>query len=153
VSFGRPSMFWVGVLTFLCLLGVFSALAGTVSTIDVSVQPEIVRHIVGFAKVFFTVTPIAIAVGYARHFFGYGRAFLWAKRHDQEIQYSITWMLETITKFEGVVLTATTFINEIVVHLPQEQKATAAATIAGLWALIEFIFSEFKRTLQPLKTK
>lgn len=147
MSFGKPSMFWVGVLTFLCLLSVFSAMAGAVATIDVSGQPEIIEYIIGFAKVFFIATPIAIAVGYARHFFGYGRAFLWAKRHDQKIQYSITLMLETITRFEGVVLTVTTFINEMVMRLPPEQQATAAATTAGLWALIEFIFSEFKRTL------
>ncbi len=32
-------------------------------------------------------------------------------------------------------------------------SATAAATTAALWALIVFIFSEFKRTLRPLETK
>ena len=128
-------------------------MAGAVATVDVSDQPEVTGYIMVFAKVFFMVTPIAIAVGYARHFFGYGRAFLWAKRNGQKIQYSVTWMLETITRFEGVVLTVTAFINEVVMQLPPEQQATAAATTASLWALIEFIFSEFKRTLQPLKTK
>lgn len=153
MSLGKPPMFWVGVLTFLCLLGVFSAVAGAIATIDVSRQPEIIKHIVGFAKMFFMATPIAIVVGYARNFFGYGRAFLWAKRNDQEIQYSVTWMLETIARFEGVVLTATAFVNEIAMRLPPEQQATVAATTAGLWALIEFISSEFKRTLHPLITK
>jgi FAD/FMN-containing dehydrogenase len=151
VSSEEPSKFWSGVLAFLCILGVTSGLAAAVVQIDVSGQPDFIVYIVEAVKAVLISTPVALAFGYARNIFGYGNALLKAIRRKEELSYSATWMLQTLTRFEGVVVTATTFIDLVVMSLPPEQKAIAAAATASLWALIEFIFSEAKSFLETLK--
>lgn len=150
VSSEKPSRFWIGVLAFLCILGVTSGLAAAVVQIDVSGQPDFIVYVVEAVKAVLISTPVAVAFGYGRNIFGFGNALLKAMRKEEDIQYSVIWMLQTLTRFEGVVVTATTFINQVVVNLPPEQKAIAAAATASLWALIEFIFSEAKGFLQAL---
>lgn len=144
MSSEKPSAFWIGILAFLCILGISSVAAAGVVQIDVTGQPDFIVYIVEAVKAVLISTPVAVAFGYGRNIFGFGNALLKARRKEKEIQYSVTWMLQTLTRFEGVVVTATTFLDQVVMNLPPEQKAIAAAATASLWALIEFIFSEAK---------
>lgn len=150
MSSEKPSTFWIGILVFLCLLGVSSAAAAAIMQVDLTGQPEVIVYLVSGVQAVLISSPVAVAFGYARNVFGFGNAVLRAMRKDQDLQYSVTWMLQTIIRFEGVVVTATTFLDLVVLNLPPEQKVIAASVTASLWALIEFIFSKGKGFLQAL---
>lgn len=47
------------------------------------------------------------------------------------------YMLQTLTRFKGVVVEGMTFIDTVVMNLPPEQKAIAATVTASLWLILE----------------
>lgn len=59
-------------------------------------------------------------------------------------------MLQTLTRFEGVVVGGMTFIDTVVTNLPPEQKAIAATATAALWLIIEWVFSEAKSLITTI---
>jgi hypothetical protein len=140
----RPPILWLGLFVVVLIAGVTTAAATVIVQIDVSQADPLTQQVVSAVTVLVVSQPGALILGYLRHIFGYGNAFLRAYRKKEEIEYSATYMLQTLTRFEGVTLGAMTFIDQIVMNLPPEQKIIAATATSSLWLLIEWIFSEAK---------
>lgn len=146
----KPNMLILAVLVVIAVFTVLAGAAEMIDSCDVTMWPTPIVDILVACKWVLVATPIAIAIGFGRNLVGYGMKWLRVKRtnNGENVTYSMTWMTETMVKFEGFIVVVTPFINGIILNLPEEQKALAMAATGGLFALIDMLLSEIKRVMK-----
>lgn len=144
----KPNTLIIAILIMLALFTVFETCAALLAMIDTTGMPASVAKVVEAFKFIFAAAPFAIAIGFGRSFTGYAINWLRAKRKEEPTaDYSIKWLGETITKFEGWIVLVTPFVNVILLNLPLEHKAIGMAVSGAAFALLEMLLSEIKNVI------
>ena len=148
----KPNMLFIALIVVAIALAVTTVISVHLSSIDTSEIPTELVFIVEGAQYVFLTIEVAIGTGYLRNISGFIVKLLKVKRKKsvEKVDYSFTWMVETIGKFEGVLLTATPFVEMLV---PPGYKKTAMLALAGLFALIDIIYSETKALMAEVQKK
>lgn len=148
----KPNNLIIAIIIMLALFVVLEGCAVLIGTIDTGGYPASVAAIIETFKFIFAAAPFAIAIGFGRNLTGYAINWLRAKRKEEEtVDYSIKWLAETVTKFEGWIVLATPFVNVILLNLPIEHKALGMAVSGAGLALIDMLFSEIKKVIAHFK--
>lgn len=146
----KPNMLVVALIVVFVALGATTIISNYLATVDTSGFPDGIVYFVEGAQYVLLSVEVAFLVGYSRNISGFIVKKLTAERKKsvEKVDYSFTWMLETVGKFEGVLISATPFIEMFVP--PGNQKAAMLA-LAGLFALIDIIYSETKALMAEVK--
>ena len=142
----------IAIVIILALFIVLEACAVLIGTINTEGMPAALVAIIEACKFIFAAAPFAIAIGFGRNITGYTINWLRGKRKEEETaDYSIKWLAETVTKFEGWIVLATPFVNVILLNLPFEHKALGMAVSGAFFALADMLFSEVKKIIADIR--
>lgn len=142
----------VAIVIILALFVVLETCAVLLGTIDTSDMPNNVASIIEAFKFVFAAAPFAIAIGFGRSIYGFSVNWLRANRKKEETtDYSLTWLGETIIKFEGWIVLVTPFVNVILLNLPLEHKAVGMVIAGAVFAFLDILFSEIKKLIADVR--
>jgi hypothetical protein len=118
---------------------------------EITPTPEL-APVFSFIQAAFIAAPVAVAFALGRNLYGYGIKYIEAKKAAGPIEaYSLTWLGQTVIKFEGVIVLFTPFITALV-DLIKAQPGIAPYQIqmittgtAALFAFIDILLSELKK--------
>lgn len=129
---------------------VTAAVSNALTNVDTSGMPDEAVFLIEQAQYVFLTLEVAVGTGYLANISGFIVKWLNVKRRNsvESVDYSMTWLVETVGKFEAVLITATPFMQLIV---PPAYKETAMLALAALFALIKVIYSETKRMMAEVK--
>jgi|GEM_PF-4927271 len=153
----KPNMLIIGVILVIAALSVAATVVDIVRPLDLSTYPPAIAYILGGVKYILIVTPIAILVAFGRNIFGFGINWIREQRNgDSHVEYSLSWLAQTIVTFEGVIIVATPLVTLIAGVVFKEfwpaYESEAMIVIGSLWALIDLTISELKRALKSAGT-
>lgn len=146
-------MLIIAVLIAVIAAGVFTAVSAALSEVDVSTQPAELQPVIVIVKVAFTSTAVAVTFGFIRNITGFIVKWIRANRSEgnKDVTYSLKWFVETMVKFEGVILVATPLIDSFIGALPGEYKPVAMAATAAAFGFFDIVLSEVKGAMFAMK--
>lgn len=151
----KNNMFTIVIALIICL-AVFSVatfIAVNIETIDVTGLPDSIQAFIETVKYIFLATPVAVMFACGRGIYGYAVKWIRAKRQEDQItvDFSLTWLTETVVQFEGFILVVTPLIGFIISVLAPQHKQIAIVVTGALWSLISILLSEIKRLVKDVQ--